>query len=808
MLISYLKIALRIVRRDSMFTLINVVGLATGLAMALLIFQYVRFELSYEKSYPLSDRIVRVTMDFLNGGALEAQDAEMYPSFGAKALREMNEIVNYTRVYPLRKPNVTVQLGDKYYLVNNVYAVDSSFFSMFGYPLLMGSRKSIFTKPRQVILTESLALTYFNTLEVLGKTLKIPRTNGSVLLEVVGVVPDSPVNTHLKFDMILSYPTLLSDFGEKEENWYTNNTYTYLQLDERTTYEAFTKSLAGFSKRLVKEKKIVNERVIGQKISDIHLYSHKTYETEPNGEAQSVYFLLGVSFLVLLTVFVNYVNLTTSKALGRAREIGMRKVVGSTRSQIRTQILMETVLINLFAGMVAVGMVAAARSVFIDITGLPEGFTVFADAFFWESVAALLLLSICVSGFYPAFVLSCFDPVAVLTGNFSRSARGIFLRKSMVVFQFTITIILMVQSFAVYRQVKFLRAQNLGLNVDYTLVVEAPVANNAQQGHGAFRQMLLDQPQVKSVSFSGTVPGLGSTQMGTSTDVNLAEAVTKTYYNYYLTQIDTSFFDVMGIKLLAGENFDAFTLPGFPDTTNRQLIVNEETIRLWGIPTPAEAIGQRVNLWNRKATIRGVVKNYHYESPKAPHIPIIHMYSPNFGSFASVKFRKGYAEQQLALLKKVYEANFPYSPFSYFFLDSEYDKQYKSDDRLQQVFGALTSFATLISCLGLFGLATFTVSRRTKEIGIRKVVGASTTNLMLLLSKDFLKTVLLSILIGLPITYFLVKNWLANYAVRIELSWWLFSAPTLLVLILVLISIGSKTIVTALMNPVQSLRSE
>lgn len=808
MLKNHLKIALRVIKKDNMFTLINIVGLATGLAVALLIIQYVRFEFSYEKSYPLSDRIVRVSMDYLNGGALDAQDAEMYPPVGARAMREMPEVVNFTRAYPLRKPNVTVQLGDKYYLVNNVYAVDSSFFSMFGYALLRGSRKDLFTKPRQAVLTKSLAMTYFNTLDVLGKTLKIPRTKGSMLLEVVGVVPDSPANSHLKFDMIVSYPTMLSDYGENEDNWNNNNTYTYLQLDEKTTDDAFTKSLTAFSDRLVGEKKIVNERVVAQKISDIHLYSHKTYETEPNGDARSVYFLLGVAILVLVTAFVNYINLATSKSLDRAREIGMRKVVGSTRNQIRAQILMETVLVNLLAGIVAIGLVAVLQPVLIDMAGLPGTFSVFTDVFFWQSVASFLLLSIGLSGFYPALVLSSFDPVTVLKGNFSRSVKGTFLRKSLVVFQFTITIILLVQTFAVYRQVKFLRQQSLGLNIDHTLVVEAPAASNASRDYGAFRQKLLEQSQVKSVSFSGTVPGLGSTQMGTTTGINLADAVTKTYYNYYLTEIDTSFFNVMGIKLLAGENFDALTVPGFADTTNRQLIVNEETIRLWGIPTPEEAIGREVNLWNRKATIRGVVKNYHYESPKAAHIPIVHLYSPDFKSFASVKFRPGNADGQLATLKKVYEANFPYSPFSYFFLDSEYDKQYKSDDRFQHVFSALTTFAILISCLGLFGLATFTVSKRTKEIGIRKVIGASTTNLMLLLSKDFIRTVFIAILIGLPITYFLVRNWLAHYAVRIELSWWLFSAPALFVFVLVIISISSKTITTALMNPVKSLRSE
>ncbi|GAB3798996.1 ABC transporter permease [Spirosoma humi] len=808
MLTNYIKIALRIFRKDNTFTLINVVGLATGLAVALLIIQYVRFELSYENTHPLADRIVRLTMDYMNGGTVHAQDTETNPPVGPKAMREMNEVVKYTRAYPVGESSMTIQIGDRYHLVNNIYAVDPTFFSMFNYPLLRGSLNGLFTRPRQVVLTKTMALTYFKTLDVLGKTLKILKSEGSVLFEIVGVVPDSPANTHLKFNMLFSYPTMLSDFGEQEDNWNGNNTLTYLQLADNASYEGFTKSLVAFNDRLVREKKVRNHRVIGQKIKDIHLYSHKNFETEPNGEARSVYFLLGVALLVLLSAFVNYVNLTTSKALDRAREIGMRKVVGSTQRQIRIQIFIETVLVNIVAGILAVGFVAALRSVFVQVAGLPEGFSVFGDVFFWQSVGVFLVLSILLSGFYPAFVLSSFDPIAVLKGNFSRSTKGTLLRKSLVVFQFTITLILLVQTFVVYQQVNFLREQNLGVNISHTLVVKAPVGNKAQQDYGAFRQMLLDQAQVKAVSLSGTVPGLGSTQLNTTTGLNLSDASKKTSYNYYLTQIDTSFVGLMGIKLLAGKNFDATTQPGYSDTTNRQLIVNEETLRLWEIPTPAAAIGRRVDFWGRTATIRGVVQNYHYESPKAAYIPIIHLYSPNFDSYASVKFAGGNPKEQLATLKKVYEANFPYSPFSYFFMDSEYDKQYKADERFQQVFGALTGFAILISCLGLFGLATFTVSKRTKEIGIRKVIGASTTNLLILLSKDFIRTVLVSIVIGLPITYFLVRNWLTSYAARIELSWWLFAVPALFVLFLVLLSIGGKTIATALMNPVTSLRSE
>ncbi len=809
MLTNYVKIALRIFKKDKTFTAINLVGLATGLAVALLIIQYVRFELSYENTHQLADRIVRLTMDYMNGGTVNAQDTETNPPVGPKAMREMPEVVNYTRAYPFGEPNVTVQIGENYYLVEKVLAVDSSFFSMFNYPLIRGTKKGIMTKTRQVVLTETMATKYFNTLDVLGKTIKIPKPQGGALvLEIVGVVPDSPANTHLKFDMLFSYPTMLSDMGETEDNWNGNNTLTYLQLAENADYDAFTKSLVAFNERMIKDKIIKDRRVIGQKIGDIHLYSHKTFETEPNGDAKSVFFLLGVAFLVLISAFVNYVNLTTSKALDRAREIGMRKVVGSTQTQIRTQIFTETVLINIAAGLFAVAIIGIALPMFIEVAGLPAGFPVFSDLFFWQSLGAFLLLSIVISGLYPAFVLSSFEPVKVLKGNFSRSNQGVVLRKALVVFQFTITIILLVQTFTVYRQVHFLRDQNLGVNVDRTLVVKAPIGTSEQE-YGAFRQALLAQSQVEAVSLSGTVPGMGITQLSTTTSINLSDAAEKNSYNFYLTNIDSSFVDLMGIKLLAGRNYDATSRPVFTDTTRRdEVLVNEEALRLWGIPTPQEAVGRELSFWGRQWIIRGVLQNYHYESPKAAYIPMLHFYSPNFDAFASVKFTGGNASEQLATLKKVYKANFPYSPFSYFFLDSEYDKQYKADDRFQQVFSAMTGFAILISCLGLFGLATFTVSKRTKEIGIRKVIGASTTNLMLLLSKDFMKTVLMAVVIGIPITYYLVQNWLDNYASRIALSWWLFAAPAALVFVLVIVSIGGKTIATALANPVDALRSE
>jgi putative ABC transport system permease protein len=315
---------------------------------------------------------------------------------------------------------------------------------------------------------------------------------------------------------------------------------------------------------------------------------------------------------------------------------------------------------------------------------------------------------------------------------------------------------------------------------------------------------------VEAVSVSRAVPGQPEYELGTTTGINLAKVDKETNYNFYLNLVDSAYFNLMEITLIAGENFTVSTVAGIQDDAEipNEVIVNEEALRLWGIASAKEAIGQELNFWGTRTLIKGVVKNYNQLSPKSPQIPMIHIYSPNSWEVISIKFWAGSASQQLETVKAEYATIFPGKPFTYFFLDTEYDQQYKAEERFQKVFGALTLFAIFIACLGLFGLATFTVVKRTKEIGIRKSIGASTMNVLTLLSKDFVKTVLISILIGIPIAYFFVQNWLQSFANHIEISWWLFALPSALIILLVIISISGKTISTALMNPVDSLRSE
>lgn len=803
MLKNYIRIALRVFNKEKTFTFINVLGLAIGLAVTLLIIQYVRFELSYENSHKNADKIVRLTMDYLDGETISAQDCETYPPIGPRITEELSEVTNFTRLYGISDPEVNFKIGEKPFLIDKVYAADASFFSIFNYPLIHGNKENIFKEPFQIVLTESMAMRLFNRLDVIGEIGLMPQQEKDLSFKVVGVMPDSPPNTHIKINMLISYPTLISEWGEKEDNWSGNNTYTYVQLADNTNYEQFNKALGNFSDRLIAEKKIENERVIGQKITDIHLHSQKTFEPENNNEALTVYFLLGVAFLVILSAFVNYINLATSKALDRAKEVGIRKVVGSTKGQLRAQFLTESALINIFAGILAMVIISLLKYQFIDLAGLPINFPILEAPSFWLTLAAFIIVGILLSGAYPAFLMSSFKPSAVLKGSYGHSAKGILLRKSLVIFQFAITIILLIQTFTVFEQLNFMRATDLGLNVEKTVVIKAPAASENRANYSAFKQSLLQRADVQSVALSSVVPGQPTSQFSTTTGINLPDAVTEHYYNFYLSGIDNDFIEVMDLDLLAGANFNEKPTKALPE-----IIVNEKAIELWGIPTPEAAIGRTVNYWNNTWTIKGVVKNYYQVSPKSPHIPILHYQSNRFGDFASIKFTNDNPRDQVATIESVFKTNYPNSPFSFFFLDSEYDKQFKADERFRDVFSILTIVSIIIACLGLFGLASFTVAKRTKEIGIRKVIGASTFSIMYLLTKDFIKTVSIALVIGIPITYLLVTKWLDNFATHIELDGHLFLLPAILVLVLVILSLSVKTIHTAMANPIDCLKEE
>lgn len=798
MLKTHLKIAIRVLTKDRVFTAINILGLSAGLAITFLIILYARFEFGYEQHNPNADRIVRLTMDYLDNGTLIDQDAETYPLLGPMIKNEIPEVKDFARAQSLERRSLKV--NGKYYNSEKNLAVDPAFLPMMHAPLIDGNRNDALQEPNQVVLTKGLAMKMFDRLDVIGEVIEISSFEES--FAVVGLIEDAPVQTHLKYDMLVSFLTLDYEVEEHEESWNTNNMYTYLFLQNKNQLASFVENLSTFSKRLTAEEKLPNERVISQPIKEIHLYSNKSYEPEANGDASSVFILLGVALLVIIIAIVNYINLATARSLDRAKEVGIRKVVGSTLGQLRLQFFTESFLINVLASGCAIIFMAAALQQFRKVANLPDSFTFLNDPFFWMTMGVVIFVSTLLSGVFPAFVLSAFKPVSVLKGKFSQSVFGIYLRKGLVIFQFAITTFLLVQTLTVKEQLGFLRAMDLGVDLERTVVVESPNTEEYKQNFKRFKDQLKLQPQVQSVSLSTCVPGLPTSEMGSTTGINLTGASEEHNFNFYIYFIDADFLSTMGMNLLAGENF-------LEESKNEdRIIVNEETIRLWGIPSASEAIGKQVRFWGSDCTIIGVVQNFHQMSAKSAHIPLIFRFTDEWHLLASVKLHAGEVDRHIKMIRGVFKSTFPSSPFSYYFLDEEFNKQYATDQRFHSVFRILSAFAILIACLGLFGLISFSISRRGKEIGIRKVLGASIAQIIGLLSRDFMKLILISIFIAIPITYFLVEKWLRQYAYRIEISPWLFVLAAITILGLSLVTLLLKTFRFSRSHPAESMRDE
>lgn len=768
-----------------------------GLAIALMIIVYVRFEMSYESSNPMADRIMRITIDYMDGETVVDQDCETYPPIAPILTDRIPEVSTFTRAYSLDEQ--VFRIGDDVYREPMVYATDPDFLEMFDYPLLHGSREGMFESPNEIILTESVARKYFGKTDVVGETLLHSSEQSFI---VKGIIKDSPLNTHLKVHILVSYPTLIAHFGEREDNWNGNNTLAYLQLTDPDQEEVFLEKLVEANNGLHEEDRLKNEQVIAQKMTDIHLYSHKSFEVEENGDATSVFFLLGVAILIIIISIVNYINLATSRSLDRAREVGIRKVLGSTLGQLRIQFFLEALLINLGASILAIGLISVSVPQFRNIAGLPDSFSVLGEPVFWGLLIMIVLVSTFLSGIFPAFIMSSFQPVQVLKGKFGHSSLGVIMRKGLVVFQFAITIFLLTQTLTSFQQLQFLRTIDLGTDIEHTIVVRAPQGEVLEAKYSTFKDKLLNYPEFESVALSTTVPGQPTKVMATTTGIHWVGAVDPHNYNFYITFVDEDFFSTMKMEMLFGENF-------LPDAENDlRIVVNEEAVRLWGIGSTEAAIGEQVEYWGDKRTIIGVIKNFHQAGAKSDFIPMIFMYNPLNGELASIRTIPGNSTEQLSKVRELYANVFPASPFDYFFMDQEYDKQYKEDERFQNVFGTLTGLAIFIACFGLFGLVAFSVAKRSKEIGIRKILGASVSHIVTLFSKDFLILILVASAIAIPVTYLIVTSWLEQYAFRIDLNVWLFAIPTFSVLALAGITILSRTIGISRSNPIEAIQEE
>jgi len=802
MIKNYFKMAWRSLLKQKGFSFINIFGLATGMACSLLIFLFVKDETSYDRFHRDAGQIYRVVKDFVNDDGSRLPDATTPPALAPAMQKDIPEVATTTRVFPGWGANFLIKYGDKKFTEDKLYRVDSSFFDIFTFPFVHGNAKDAFKEVQSIVLTESSAKRYFGNENPVGKTLQIDRLGN---LMVTGVLKDVPHASHFHFDFLISTRKF---GGNIDADWGFYNFYTYAKLKPNSDITAFTKKVQDVYKR---NNTDATNIFYVQPLTEIHLTSNLKWELEPNSDKLYVYVFTVIGIFILLIAGINYVNLTTAKASVRAKEIGVRKVTGALRSSLIAQFLVESVITCLLAAVLAVIFAQLLLPVANALT-LKQLTVIGNPGVLGYMLVGVLLLGI-IAGFFPAIYLSSFRPIAVLKGLKLSEKGTLGLRKTLVVVQFTISIVLIIGVLIISRQMHYLRSAKLGLNKEQVVVVKNADAMTAAQ-RNVFQNTLLHVQEVKKVATSDGV--IGGQNWTNSMSVKGSE--NSQLVNFLNVSYD--FLDVLGIEMKEGRSFSsdfpADTLsngiPGGPlEQTVGSIILNETAVKDLGVTAPV--VGKQI-LWDNDAdtmyyvTIVGVAKDFHFTSLRNDIKPFAFVNNPNRAANFTIKLSSDNVQGSLAQIENTWRKFLAERDFEYYFLDETYAKLYQSEERFQKVFSGLVILGIIIACLGLLGLATFSAQQRVKEIGVRKVLGASVPHVVGLLSKDFLKLVLIALVLAIPVAWWLMNEWLKDFAYRVNIEWWIFLVAAVIAVIIAFVTISTQAIKAAISNPVKSLRTE
>ncbi len=804
MIKNYLLIAFRNLLKNKGFSFINIFGLAIGMAACLLILQYVTFELSFDKFHTKGDRIYRINQDRYDNGKLSTRWAGGAFAPGSEFKAQLPDIEDFVKMVPAGQ--VLVNYKDQKIVIKDQYDyfVSGSFFNIFSYPLLSGDPKTALQEPNSVVISETIAKKLFNNSNPVGQTLVM---NNDKPIKITGVMKDMPENTHMKLDFLQSYSTLIKNYAPQlDHQWYNDGCTTYLLLrpgvDPRKLEAKFVPIVKKAYEELFKSAGATAVYTL-QPAQSIHLYSNRMFELEPNSDGNSVYLLLGVAIFVIIIAWINYINLATARGIGRAKEVGVRKTLGSGKRQLITQFMFEAALLNLLSVLVAFILISIFLPVFGSLSGVDISFSLFGHLSFWLSVLGMLLVGTFFSGFYPAIVLSSFRPIEVMKGKLSASPKGIILRKGMVVFQFAASIFLLIGSVTVFKQIEYMQKQNLGINIDQTLVIKAPLAkvDSFYRTMKNFKDESLKLANVKSVTASTTIPG--EPIPWNAGGIKLHGAAESTGKQYRIVGGDYDYLAAFNFKVLAGRNISK----DFPTDTG-SVVFSKKAAEQLGYDRPADAVNKRIDFWGKTYTIVGVVDNYHQQSLRDDYDAIIFRCIPDVRGDVSVKIGTANLQQTIDGLQANWKRFFPEDQFDYFFLDDHFNQQYHADKQFGQVFGVFTGIGILVACLGLFGLVSYTIVQRTKEIGIRKVLGASVNNILQLLYRDFAILIVIAFVLSIPLAWYAIHKWLQTYAFRIDVNPLFFIMPFIAVVVIAFCTVSYLSLKAALMNPVKSLKTE
>ncbi|MFA9453136.1 MAG: ABC transporter permease [Candidatus Aminicenantaceae bacterium] len=806
MIAHYFKTTIRSISRTGLYSFINVLGLAVGMAACLLILHYVIFETSYDRFHTNSDRIYRLRYERTAEDGTAVRFASCTPPAADFIRGAYPEVESIARIWRHRAVVSLKDQGVKF-TEDRMYFAESEFFEIFDFPFADGNPTQGIRDPSTAFISRSTARKYFGDVNPIGRTITV---DGQTNYTITGQFEDIPSNSHLKFDIILSFENLRAIYGpDVMGSWGHTTFFTYILFKPGTDPRAFEEQMVSLVRKncaeLMDYYKLLIELKL-QPLTDIHLTSHFMQEYETNGSRDSVNFLGLAALFIILMAWVNYVNLSTARALTRAREVGLRKVVGASRFQVSTQLLFETAAVNLIALVLAIALVQALLPGFSRLAGIPLSLSFWSRDWFWAAVPLLFLAGIFLSGTYPVSAISAFQPLRVIRGTLGSVPRGINLRKALVIFQFVIALVLLTSAFTVYRQILFMKSRNSGFDMEQILVVKAPRVRDEAfaQKFSTFKEELLREPGVRQMCVVTEVPGRQIFwDAGAILKAGEDQGKGK---NYMIVGVDYEFVDVFKLDLLHGRNFSR----DFP-SDEMALILNETAVRWMGFTSSQEAVGQQVDYWGVIYNIIGVLSDYHQQSPKAAFEPTIYRLLPygrgERGQFA-VKIDGPDTKAIIAAVQDQYAEFFPGNPFEFFFLDDYYDQQFRADELFGKVMGIFSLLAVFVTGLGIFGVSAFMALQRTKEIGIRKVVGARAGSIVVLLCKEFILLIAVANVVAWPVAFFALRKWLQNFPYAVDLDLGVFAMTSALTLAIALLTVGVQSYKAASADPVTALRHE
>jgi predicted permease len=790
MIKNYLKIAFRNIIRHKAFSAINIAGLAIGMACSIFILLWVQNELSYDRFHKNADQLYRITA---NAGDFNAavNCAGMPPELKAK----MPVVKNYVR---LSHPSTTVfEIGTRKFEEKNVFYADSTFLQVFSFKLAKGNPATAMQRADGVLITEDMAKKYFGQEDALGKTLK--KGNGSNVI-VSGVLANIPSNSHLQFDFILPISAIAqTDNDLKTDTWNNFNYYAYIQLDKN--FKGTSADIARLNKQInILYKEHVKESVLKvdfhlQPLTAIHLHSNYQVDLPGHGNIQYVNIFFVVALFILVVACINFMNLATARSARRAKEVGLRKVVGAGRKQLVGQFLGESLLISFLALLIAIGLVYLLLPAFNELAGKRLSIH-FLDGKILAILTSIALATGLISGSYPALFLSGFKPVKVLKGNMKIMGGNLIFRNGLVVVQFVVSIVLLAGTAIVYRQLTFIKHMNLGFEKSNLLYMS--MAGEMWNKQQALKSQLKQNPLTANYTITNDLP----TNLTSGTvNVQWEGKDPKSQIVFPTLFIDEGFMDVFQMKMLSGRSFSA----EFKADTNNY-ILNEKAVQVMGMKV-SDAVGKPLSLWGTKGTIIGVVKDFNFKPIQTAIEPMI-IGLNRWGGIVVVRTQPSKTEATIKALAKISADLNPAYPFTYGFFDQDLANLYKGEQRMGGLFNVFAILAIFISCMGLYGLSAFMAEQRTKEIGVRKVLGASVFNVVYLLSTGFTRLILIAVVIAVPLAWFAINSWLKSFAYRVNADWIVFVSASLAALAIAWITVSYESIKAAIANPVKSLRTE